>query len=52
MGHAGAIYGGDADTTAAAKLAAFRAAGCEAVGRVTEVCAAVARALAHLPRSL
>jgi succinyl-CoA synthetase alpha subunit len=46
MGHAGAIYGGGQDdTTAAAKLAAFRAAGCEAVGRVTEVGAAVERAL-------
>lgn len=44
MGHAGAIYGGS-DTSAAAKLAAFRAAGCEAVGRVTEVAAAVSRAL-------
>lgn len=44
MGHAGAIYGGG-DTSAAAKLAAFRAAGCEAVGRVTEVAAAVERAL-------
>jgi succinyl-CoA synthetase alpha subunit len=46
MGHAGAIYGGDQDdTTAAAKLAAFQAAGCEAVGRVTQVGAAVRRAL-------
>jgi succinyl-CoA synthetase alpha subunit len=46
MGHAGAIHGGRADgSTAAAKLAAFRAAGCEAVGRVTEVGAAVQRAL-------
>lgn len=44
MGHAGAIYGGG-DTSAAAKLAAFRAAGCEAVGRVTEVAAAVERVL-------
>jgi succinyl-CoA synthetase alpha subunit len=44
MGHAGAIYE-SGDTTAAAKLAAFRAAGCEAVGRVTEVAAAVERAL-------
>lgn len=44
MGHAGAIYD-RGDTTAAAKLAAFRAAGCEAVGRVTEVAAAVGRAL-------
>lgn len=46
MGHAGAIAGGG-DTTAAAKLAAFRAAGCEAVGRVTEVAAAVERTLAR-----
>lgn len=46
MGHAGAIHGGRADgSTASAKLAAFRAAGCEAVGRVTEVGAAVQRAL-------
>ena len=46
MGHAGAIHGGGQQaTTAAAKLAAFRAAGCEAVGRVTEVAAAVERAL-------
>ena len=45
MGHAGAIHGGDGGTTAAAKLAAFRAAGCEAVGRVTEVGAAVQRVL-------
>ncbi|WP_291296791.1 succinate--CoA ligase subunit alpha [Elioraea sp.] len=44
MGHAGAIYD-SGDTSAAAKLAAFRAAGCEAVGRVTEVAAAVERAL-------
>jgi len=44
MGHAGAIYD-RGDSTAAAKLAAFRAAGCEAVGRVTEVAAAVRRAL-------
>lgn len=44
MGHAGAIHD-RGDTSAAAKLAAFRAAGCEAVGRVTEVAAAVARAL-------
>jgi succinyl-CoA synthetase alpha subunit len=44
MGHAGAIYD-RGDTTAAAKLAAFRAAGCEAVGRVTEIAAAVERAL-------
>lgn len=44
MGHAGAIYD-SGDTTAAAKLAAFRAAGCEAVGRVTEVADAVERAL-------
>jgi len=44
MGHAGAIYD-RGDTTAAAKLDAFRAAGCEAVGRVTEVAAAVERAL-------
>lgn len=44
MGHAGAIYD-RGDTTAAAKLAAFRAAGCEAVGRVTEVAQAVGRAL-------
>ena len=44
MGHAGAIYD-SGDTTAAAKLAAFRAAGCEAVGRVTEVTAAVERTL-------
>ncbi len=46
MGHAGAIYD-RGDTTAAAKLAAFRAEGCEAVGRVTEVAAAVDRALQH-----
>ncbi len=46
MGHAGAIYD-RGDTTAAAKLAAFRAAGCAAVGRVTEVAAAVERALAR-----
>jgi succinyl-CoA synthetase alpha subunit len=46
MGHAGAIHGGRSDdSTAGAKLAAFRAAGCEAVGRVTEVGAAVQRAL-------
>lgn len=47
MGHAGAIHGGEhtSDTTAQAKLAAFRAAGCEAVGRVTEVTAAVQRVL-------
>jgi succinyl-CoA synthetase alpha subunit len=46
MGHAGAIHGGRSDdSTAVAKLAAFRAAGCEAVGRVTEVGAAVRRAL-------
>ncbi|MGH6949558.1 MAG: succinate--CoA ligase subunit alpha [Vitreimonas sp.] len=44
MGHAGAIYD-RGDATAAAKLAAFRAAGCEAVGRVTEVADAVERAL-------
>jgi succinyl-CoA synthetase alpha subunit len=44
MGHAGAIYDGG-DTSAAAKLAALRAAGCEGVGRVTEVAAAVERAL-------
>ena len=44
MGHAGAIYDAG-DTSAGAKLAAFRAAGCEAVGRVTEVAAAVTRAL-------
>lgn len=44
MGHAGAIYD-RGDTTAAAKLDAFRAAGCEAVGRVTEVAAAVERTL-------
>jgi len=44
MGHAGAIYD-SADTTGPAKLAAFREAGCEAVGRVTEVAAAVQRAL-------
>ena len=44
MGHAGAIYD-SGGTTAAAKIAAFRAAGCEAVGRVTEVAAAVARVL-------
>jgi succinyl-CoA synthetase alpha subunit len=44
MGHAGAIYD-SGDTSAAAKLAAFRAAGCEAVGRVTQVAAAVERAL-------
>ncbi|TCR63155.1 succinate--CoA ligase subunit alpha [Bosea sp. BK604] len=46
MGHAGAIYD-RGDTTAAAKLAAFRAAGCEAVGRVTEVAAAVERVLSR-----
>lgn len=44
MGHAGAIHD-RGDTTARAKLAAFGVAGCEAVGRVTEVAAAVARAL-------
>ncbi len=44
MGHAGAIYD-SGDTSAGAKLAAFRVAGCEAVGRVTEVAAAVGRAL-------
>lgn len=44
MGHAGAIYEG-ADTTAQAKIAAFRAAGCEAVGRVTQVADAVQRAI-------
>ncbi len=44
MGHAGAIYD-SGDTSATAKLAAFRAAGCEAVGRVTEVAAAVERTL-------
>ncbi|MBV9555912.1 MAG: succinate--CoA ligase subunit alpha [Pseudolabrys sp.] len=44
MGHAGAIYD-RVDATAPAKLAAFRAAGCEAVGRVTEVADAVLRAL-------
>ena len=44
MGHAGAIYD-RGDTTASAKLAAFRAAGCMAVGRVTEVAEAVERAL-------
>lgn len=47
MGHAGAIYD-RGDTTAAAKLAAFSAAGCEAVGRVTEVAAAVERTLARV----
>jgi succinyl-CoA synthetase alpha subunit len=48
MGHAGAIHGGlGGHTSAPAKLAAFRAAGCEAVGRVTEVGAAVQRALGH-----
>ena len=31
--------------TASAKLAAFRATGCEAVGRVTEVAEAVGRAM-------
>lgn len=46
MGHAGAIYD-RGDTTAAAKLAAFRAAGRVAVGRVTEVAAAVERVLAR-----
>lgn len=40
MGHAGAIYE-SGDTTAGAKIAAFRAAGCEATGRVTEVAATV-----------
>jgi succinyl-CoA synthetase alpha subunit len=44
MGHAGAIYD-RGDTTAGAKIAAFRAAGCEAVGRVTEVASAVERTL-------
>lgn len=44
MGHAGAIYD-SGDTSAAAKLSAFRTAGCEAVGRVTEVASAVERAL-------
>lgn len=44
MGHAGAIYD-RGDATAAAKLAAFRAAGGEAVGRVTEVASAVERTL-------
>lgn len=44
MGHAGAIYG-SGDTSAPAKIAAFREAGCQAVGRVTEVAAAVARTL-------
>jgi succinyl-CoA synthetase alpha subunit len=44
MGHAGAIYD-RGDTSARAKIAAFRDAGCEAVGRVTEVAAAVERAL-------
>lgn len=44
MGHAGAIYEGG-DTTAQAKIAAFREAGCEAVGRVTEVADAVERML-------
>jgi succinyl-CoA synthetase alpha subunit len=44
MGHAGAIYD-SGDTSAAAKLTAFRAAGCEAVGRATEVAAAVTRAV-------
>ena len=49
MGHAGAIHGGEhtSDTTAQAKLAALRAAGCEAVGRVTEVAAAVQRVLSR-----
>ena len=45
MGHAGAIYAGG-DSTGPAKLAAFRDAGCIAVGRVTEVADAVARVLA------
>lgn len=49
MGHAGAIYE-SGEATAAAKLQAFREAGCEAVGRVTEVAAAVARALAPARR--
>jgi succinyl-CoA synthetase alpha subunit len=44
MGHAGAIYD-RGDTSARAKIAAFREAGCEAVGLVTEVAAAVERAL-------
>jgi succinyl-CoA synthetase alpha subunit len=44
MGHAGAIYD-RGDTSARAKIAAFREAGCEAVGRVTEVAAAVERVL-------
>src|SRR5262249_37076176 len=47
LGHAGAIYE-RGDTTAPAKLAAFRAAGCEVAGRVTEVVAAVERTLAKL----
>jgi succinyl-CoA synthetase alpha subunit len=46
MGHAGAIYD-RGDTTAAAKLAAFRAAGCSAVGLVTEIGGAVERALSR-----
>jgi succinyl-CoA synthetase alpha subunit len=46
MGHAGAIHGGlSSHTSAPAKLAAFRAAGCAAVGRVTEVSGAVQCAL-------
>jgi succinyl-CoA synthetase alpha subunit len=52
MGHAGAIYGGDQDTSAVGKLAAFRAAGCEAIGRVTEVGAAVEHALKRGQRPL
>jgi succinyl-CoA synthetase alpha subunit len=47
MGHAGAISG-QADVTAAAKLAAFRAAGCAACDIVTDVGAAVARRLRGL----
>jgi succinyl-CoA synthetase alpha subunit len=46
MGHAGAIYD-SGDTTAAAKLGAFRAAGYQAVGRVTEIADAVERVLKH-----
>lgn len=37
MGHAGAIYGRASDDTAAAKAAAFRAAGCAVAALVTDV---------------
>ena len=48
MGHAGAIHD-QGDTTAAAKLSAFRDAGFQAVGRVTQVADAVLRALRRGP---